>query len=171
LLIDLCKLYLQRNLSKKDWIDQGKQYTILQLVKYVIYTISIIVVIRSTGLSVSLILTAAGAFFVAVGLGLQRIFSDYVSGFILLFDGSVRVGDVLEYKNEPVKVIKINIRSSHVETLDGSLLVMPNSHLTTEVVESRNKLQKTSRFNIRVTVAYGRSEEHTSELQSRENLV
>ena len=155
LIVDLFKLYLQRNLAKKDWIDEGREYTILQLVRYVVYTIAIIVLIRSTGLSISLIIAAAGAFFVALGLGLQRIFSDYVSGFILLFDGSVRVGDIVEYDGSPVKVVKINIRTSHVQTVDSSLLVIPNSMLTTEVVESRNKFQKSSRFTIRISVAYG----------------
>lgn len=154
-ILNLFKLYLHRNLSKRDWVDEGKEFTIYQLVRYFTYTIVIIILVRSTGVQMSLLLTSAAALFVGVGLGLQTIFADIVSGFIMLFDGSVKVGDTLEFGDEVVQVKKINIRTTLVETLDNSIRVIPNSQLTTNIVENRNNRNKLSRYGVTVSVAYG----------------
>lgn len=154
-ILNLFKLYLHKNLSKRDWVDEGKEFTILQVVKYVVYTTVVVIIVRSTGVSVNLLLSGLAAFAVALGLGLQKIFSDYVSGFVLLFDGSLRVGDVIDYKELPAKIVRINIRTSHIETVDGAVYVVPNSELTSLPVETRNKTHQYSRYHVDVSVAYG----------------
>ncbi len=154
-LLNLFKLYLNRNLAKRDWIDEGKKFTIFQLVKYLIYTITVIILVRSTGVQMSLLLTSAAALFVGVGLGLQTIFADIVSGFIMLFDGSVKVGDVVEIDGRLCRVKKINIRYTLVQTLDDTANVIPNSKLTTNIVQNRSNLTHLTRYSVKVSVAYG----------------
>ncbi len=153
--LNIFQLYLNRNLSKKSWVDEGRKFTIFQLVKYFAYIIATMMIIRSTGIEMSLLITSAAALFVGVGLGLQTIFADLVSGFILLFDGSVKVGDVIEVNNEPHYVQKITIRYTLVETLDESVTLIPNSKLTTVQVLNRQNQNIYTRYTIRLTVAYG----------------
>jgi small-conductance mechanosensitive channel len=155
ILLNVFQLYMNRNFANKEWIDEGKKFTIFQLVRYAAYTIVIIMIVRSTGVQMSLLLTSAAALFVGVGLGLQTIFADLLSGFIMLFDGSVKVGDVLEFNEEPVQVQRINIRYTLVERLDESLELIPNSKLTTSVLRSRSNSGRLTRYGIKVSVAYG----------------
>ncbi len=156
-LLNLFKLYLHKIFEKRDWVDEGKEYTIFQLVKYATYTIIIISLVRSTGVKMDLLIASATALFLAVGLGLQGIFADYVSGIILLFEGTVQVGDVirLDSINSVAKVEVINIRTSKVKSREGESIIIPNSLLTSDAVVNWTHQDKLTRFSISVAVAYG----------------
>jgi len=154
-LLNLFKLYLHKTFEKKDWVDEGKEYTIFQLVKYFVYIISIIALITSTGVRMNFLLTSAAALSVGLGLGLQTIFADYVSGVLILFEGTVKVGDVLWYNDQPCKVEFINIRTSKISTLNGETIVVPNSKLTSDNVINWSHADKITRFTIKIGVAYG----------------
>jgi len=92
---------------------------------------------------------------VGVCLVFQDVFRDVVSGFILLFDGSVRVKDIVEIGDMVARVEKINIRTSYVKTMDGKIIVVPNSKLTEENVINWTISDKITRFHVSVGVAYG----------------
>lgn len=153
--LNIFQIYLTRNVSNKDWIDEGKKFTVFQLVKYFTYTIVVIMLVRSTGVQMSLLLTSAAALFVGIGLGLQSIFADVVSGFILLFDGSVRVGDTLEINGDMMSVRKINIRFTEVALIDDATMLVPNSKITTAIVKSRGNRSKLTRHTIATRVMFG----------------
>jgi len=153
--LNIFQIYLTRNISNKDWIDEGKKFTIFQLVKYFTYTVVVIMLVRSTGVQMSLLLTSAAALFVGIGLGLQTIFADLVSGFMLLFDGSVRVGDTLEIDGEMMSVRKINIRFTEVALIDDATMLVPNSKITTNIVKSRGNKSRLTRHSIPVRVMFG----------------
>ncbi len=156
-LLNLFKLYLHRTFEKRDWVDEGKEYTVFQLVKYATYTILIISLVRSTGVKMDLLIASATALFLAVGLGLQGIFADYVSGIILLFEGTVKVGDVirLDSINSVARVEVINIRTSKVKSREGESIIIPNSLLTSDAVVNWTHQDKLTRCGITVSVAYG----------------
>ena len=164
LFLNLFKLYLHRNLAKREWVDEGKEFTIFQLVKYIVYFIVIITIIKSTGVDMNLLVTSSAALFVAIGLGLQSIFADFVSGFILLFDGSVKVGDVVVVDDRVVKLSKINIRTSQAKTRDKTVIIIPNSKLTSNNVENWSQDGRLTRFNIRISVAYGSDTQQVKQL-------
>ena len=96
-----------------------------------------------------------------VGLGLQAIFQDYFSGLLLLFEGTVKVGDVLEIEsinsneNFVARVVQINLRTSKVETRDEKVLVIPNSKLTQQSVINWSFGSPVTRFGIPITLRYG----------------
>ena len=78
------------------------------------------------------------------------------SGIILLFDGSVKVGDIVELSsNEIAKVEKIYIRTSQLKTIDGKFVIVPNTKLTKDNVTNLTISDKATRFHIKVAVAYG----------------
>jgi glycosyltransferase involved in cell wall biosynthesis len=86
----------------------------------------------------------------------KSILGDVFSGIILLFDGSIKVGDVVEMPNQEIcKINQIFIRTSQLKTLDGKTIIVPNGYLTRESVINWSISDKVTRFHISVGVAYG----------------
>jgi len=146
----------KKKVSAKKWITEGKQNAIIQIGKYFIYIIAFLFATKSVGLNITPILIGSSALFVGLGFGLQEAFRDFVSGLILLFEGDVVVGDVIEFENGIVAVIKrIKLRTSKVRTRDGITILVPNSELINNRVINWSNSNILTRFNVKVGVAYG----------------
>ena len=159
--LNFLKLYLLKRVSKRTNLDKGTEYVIIQIAKYLIYTFAIIVIVRSFGINLNILLTGATAFLVAIGLGLQDIFKDFLSGLLLLFEGTTKVGDIIELvnyngqSNFVATISEINLRTTKVKTREGKTLIVPNSILTHQSVNNWTYDDSLTRFTIPVTVAYG----------------
>jgi len=160
IILNFLGLYLLKRVSKRTNLDQGTEFVILQLAKYVIYTIAIIVILRSFGIGLELLLGGSAALLVGFGLGLQDIFKDFLSGLLLLFEGTTKVGDVIEISNYNgelnfVAIIKeINLRTTKVKTRDDKTLIVPNSILTHKSVNNWSFDTALTRFQIQISVHY-----------------
>ncbi|MEO9532291.1 MAG: mechanosensitive ion channel domain-containing protein [Crocinitomicaceae bacterium] len=160
-LMNFLRIYLQRRFKKREGIDQGTEFVYLQLTKYLLITVGIIVIMRSLGIDLNLFLTATAFLLVGLGLGLQDIFKDFFAGLLLLFEGSVKVGDVIEIDrfegkdNFVATVTQINIRTSKVRTREDKTLIVPNSHLTFQKVHNWDDKNEFTRFSIPISVMYG----------------
>ncbi|MAP01632.1 MAG: hypothetical protein CMD01_02290 [Flavobacteriales bacterium] len=155
-IVTLCRIFIHRSTKTRAWIDEGRRYTFIQVTKYFIYTIAIIVAIQGLGVDITLLIYGSTALFVGVGLGLQSVLGDMFSGIILLFDGSIKVGDIVELSdNEIAKVQNIYIRTSQLKTIDGKFVIVPNSRLTKENVTNLTISDKATRFHVKISVAYG----------------
>lgn len=154
--LSVFRVVIYRSTKEKKWIDDAGRYTIIQLSKYIVYTFAAIAALQGIGIEPTVLLAGSAALFVGIGFGLQSILADVFSGIILLFDGSIKVGDVVEMPGQEIcKVEHIFIRTSHVKTLDGKTLIVPNSNLTKENVVNWSISDKVTRFNVEVGVAYG----------------
>ena len=136
-------------------IDEGSQFAINQIFKYIIYLIAIFLSLNSIGINMTLVLGGAAALLVGVGLGLQQTFNDFFSGLVLLFERSVSVGDILTVNDVQGTVKKIGMRSSIIETLGNRNIIIPNSKLVNENVVNWNHFDDVVRFDVSVGVAYG----------------
>src|SRR5688572_11481458 len=87
---------LSRGISKNQKIDEGAKYSIKQLARYSIIVISILVAITIIGFDLSALFVGSAALLVGIGFGLQHLFNDFISGIIILFDGTIKVNDVIE---------------------------------------------------------------------------
>lgn len=168
--INILRILLHRAFKNKAWIDPGREYTIIQMSKYVLYTICLILILRIVFGDISNILLGASALFVGIGLGLQELFTDVVSGFILLNDGSIQVGDIVELEGHIAKIEKINIRTSHVRTTEGKTIIVPNSKFTEEYLTNWSVSDKITRFHIDVSVGYGTDTQLVKDLLYRAAL-
>ena len=93
---------------------------------------------------------------VGLGLGLQQVFKDIVSGLFLLFEGNLKLNDVVELDDGEIgKVKEINFRTTKIETRDNIILVVPNSKFIDGNVINWSHIQKRTRFFVKVGVAYG----------------
>jgi len=140
---------------KRGEINQGSQYAINQLLKYVLYTVAALWAISALGIEMTVLWGGAAALLVGLGLGLQQTFNDFFSGIILLFERSVEVGDVLDIGGLVGTVNAIGLRTSTMETRDSITVVVPNSKLVTDNVINWSHLDEKVRFKIGVGVAYG----------------
>jgi len=150
---------------QRQKVNVGSQYAINQLLKYVIYVIAGFMAIESLGINMTVVWGSAAALLVGVGLGLQQTFNDLISGIILLFEGTVEVGDTVQIESGLVGTVKkIGIRTSIVESRDNVTVIVPNSKLITERVVNWSHYDDKVRFNIDVGVAYGSDTELVKEL-------
>jgi small-conductance mechanosensitive channel len=101
------------------------------------------------------LLAGSAALLVGVGLGLQQTFNDIISGFILLAERSIRVGDVLEVEGNVIQIQTIGIRTSKGLNTDDISIIIPNSLITTNKVINWSHQSDKTRFRIDVGVAYG----------------
>ncbi len=140
---------LQRmNLSK------GLPHTISVMVRYAIITLGVVLAFAITGLKMDKFTVILGAFGVGIGFGLQNIFNNLVSGFILLFERPLKLNDVIEVSGLLGKVKSIGIRSSNIKTFGGAEVIVPNGQLISNEVINWTLSDQLRRVEIPVGVSY-----------------
>ncbi|MEM6321728.1 MAG: mechanosensitive ion channel domain-containing protein, partial [Bacteroidota bacterium] len=139
---------------KKNQVDAGRKFAFTQFTKYIIYTVAILMALEALGIKLSVLWGGAAALLVGIGLGLQQTFNDLVSGLILLIEGSVEVGDIIQVDGLIGKVESINIRTSQIGTRDNVSILVPNSKLVGENAINWSHTPTPARFQIRVGVSY-----------------
>ncbi len=95
LVVWLIKLLMIRKRSPSKF-DRGNIYALFQIIKYVIWIISILLILETLGLKLNALLAGSAALLVGIGLGLQNTFINFIAGIILLFEGSIKWSDILE---------------------------------------------------------------------------
>jgi small-conductance mechanosensitive channel len=136
-------------------LEEGSLHSLFQIIKYVIWIFAILIILDTVGLKLNVLLAGSAALLVGIGLGLQSTFNDFISGIILLFEGSIKVGDILEIDNDVVKIQRIGLRTSEAMNRDDIVIILPNSLITTNKVINWSHQSKKTRFKINVGVAYG----------------
>lgn len=154
LLLWLIKKALERE-ARIHHLDKGNSFALFQIIKYFLWVVSIIFMLEIVGIKISVLLAGSAALLVGIGLGLQQTFNDILSGVILLFEKSVKVGDILDIDGEVVVIQEIGLRTSVAKTRMDIIILIPNSTITTsKVINWSNQSTKTI-FKIHVGVAYG----------------
>lgn len=130
------------------------KYTVSKLLQYIIIFLSFIISLKLLGFNISVLLAGSAALLVGVGFGLQNIFNDFISGIILLLDGTLKVGDIIEVNGKIYKVLEISFRYTIVLGRDENYIILPNSSLTSNTVINWTHSEVASRFKITVGVDY-----------------
>jgi small-conductance mechanosensitive channel len=141
-------------MANRRHIDPGLRYTICRLVKYVVMTVGILVALKQAFAidltSIAVIFTALS---VGIGFGLQYIASDIASGFILLFERPIRIGDRITIGEDEGDVQSINLRTTIVTTNDRIAIIVPNSKLVSQRVVNWSYGDPRARIAIPIGVA------------------
>jgi small-conductance mechanosensitive channel len=145
---------IKRILHKNTKLRQARQFATYQIIKYVVIIIAFILCLKLAKVNVSAMLVGSAALLVGVGLGLQNLFNDFVSGVIILLDGSVEVNDIIEVNSLICKVQRINMRTTTVLARDDKTIILPNSTLTGSQLINWTHGHETARFEIQVGVDY-----------------
>ena len=152
--------FMERRMAARANLDPGIQYTVLRLVHYLVITLGILFGLKTAfSLDLTTLAVVFTALSVGIGFGLQFIAGDLASGFILLFERPVRVGDFITITGPDSKITEgrvqsINLRTTIVMTNDHIAAIVPNSKLVNENLINWSYGERRSRISIPVGVAY-----------------
>ncbi|MDJ0759044.1 MAG: mechanosensitive ion channel [Woeseiaceae bacterium] len=153
--------YAIRRVGRKE--SQGAQaslYTISRLSHYTIIIVAVFVALTSMGLDFTNLALVAGALSIGIGFGLQSIVNNFVSGLIILFERTLRVGDYIELDTGLTGTVKgINVRSTLINTNDNIDIVVPNSEFVSTKLTNWTLGEHILRVRIPFGVAYGSDKE------------
>ena len=145
---------LQRRIARKAYVDPGLRYTLGRLSQYLIITLGILLALKvALNLDLTSIAVIFTALSVGIGFGLQYIAADIASGFILLFERPVRVGDRITIGEDEGDVQSINLRTTVVVTNDRVSIIVPNSRLVSQRLINWSYGDPRARIAIHINVA------------------
>lgn len=154
ILIVIILKVVRLSIYKINRFDQAKKFSIYTLTKYVVIIFSIIYSLNVIGFDISVLLAGSAALLVGFGLGMQNLFSDYISGLIILIDSTIRVGDIIEINGLICTVEQINLRTTTVYTREDTSIILPNTDLTRNQLINWTHSGTNARFEISVGVDY-----------------
>ncbi len=132
---------------------QKRTNTLGAIVRYVatfaIIAITVIMILKEFGIEIGPILAAAGIVGLAVGFGAQSLVKDVISGFFILLEDQIRVGDVVNIAGKGGTVEKVNLRTTILRDLSGNVHYVPNGHI--DVVTNMTKEYSRYVFDIGIT--------------------
>ena len=121
--------------SRRKLMQERHTRTVLtisrSIIRYALFFVGIVMILRVLGVDYTAILAGAGVVGLAVGFGAQTLVRDFLSGFFLLFEDVVSIGDVIKAGNVAGLVEHVGLRATHLRGFDGVLNVVPNGELTT----------------------------------------
>ena len=145
---------LETRLMHADSIDGSMRIVLARIGKAVLIVIAVLVAMRLVDIDLTVLSVFGGALGVGLGLGLQRIASNYVSGFIILLDRSLRIGDVITVDKYTGSVTQIRTRCTVVRALNGVEALVPNELLLNQPVQNFSFGDKNGNVVTRIRVAY-----------------
>ena len=146
--------------ASQDSGTQASLYTVGRLTHYAVIIIALFIGLSSIGLDFGNLALVAGALSVGIGFGLQSIVNNFVSGLIILFEHTLRVGDYIELDTGLTGTVKaINVRSTLINTNDNIDIVVPNSEFVSTRLTNWTLGERILRVRIPFGVAYGSDKE------------
>jgi potassium-dependent mechanosensitive channel len=145
-------------------LPHGAAYALATIVHYVIVVIGFVLAVAALGLDLNRLTIVAGALGVGVGIGLQGVVANFVSGLILLLERRLHVGDAVQLGTLEGRIREIGIRASTIRTWDGAEVIVPNAALTSERVTNWTLSDTLRRVTLEVGVAYSADPRHVLEI-------
>lgn len=108
------------------------QHSRLLMLRLLVLCGGYLLAVAASGLPIDKITIVLGALGVGIGMGLQNVVNNFVSGIILIFDGSLQIGDVIEVSGQSGKVKEIGLRASTLNTADGAEVIIPNGTILSQ---------------------------------------
>lgn len=145
----------QQIIRRQERLDAGTREVFAKLFQVFLFTFLFILLLQIMGINLTTLAVFGGALGVGLGFGLQAIASNFISGMIILLDGSLKVGDFIELDDgQAGTIVKMNMRSTLLETYTGKDIMVPNEQfITTRFVNWTHNNMK-QRYSIEFQVAY-----------------
>lgn len=150
--------------------EPGVIESVATLTRYAILAVGTIFSLGVLGLDFTSLAIVAGGLSVGIGIGLQEIVANFVSGLVLLFEQSLRPGDVVEIDGRINRVEKISLRATTVRTRTNEELIIPNTTFTTQQVKNLTKSDRLVLVLIPLGVSYGSNPEAVRKLAIEASL-
>src|SRR5262245_54855907 len=148
-------------------MDEAKISTVEVVVGYTVFIGGLAVGLQSAGVNLSSLAIVGGAVGVGIGFGLQTIVSNLVSGFILLVERPIKVGDRVEVGGMAGEVMRIGARATWMRANDAAVMIVPNMQLITERVMNWTAIEQRSRLALKISVGVGSDPQQVATLLVR----
>ena len=159
----LLQRMLRRSVFEQIGLNKGSQSAICRILHIIIMCIGTFIAIEYTGINLTALAAVGAVLLVGIGLGLQNITHNFISGLIMLFERPVQEGDFVEVGGVQGRVRAINARSTTVETLDNVSIIVPNSKFLSDNVTNWSFQDSKVRIHVSVGVSYGSDVELVAE--------
>ena len=146
---------LEQRVMQVDVVNTSLRVVMARTGRALLILIGLLISLVFVGIDLTVLSVFGGALGVGIGLGMQKIASNYVSGFVILLDGSLKIGDMITVDKYVGKVTQINARYTVLQGLDGIESVLPNELLISGPVQNYSLSNSSVRVATRVTLPYG----------------
>lgn len=146
---------LETEYYPKKNIEPGVGISINRLIYYSFICLAIAIAMCIMGISFQSLTVIIGALGVGIGFGLQNIVNNFASGLILLFERSIKVGDIVVVGGTWGTVKHLGLRATVIQTFANAEMIVPNSDLVASTVNNWTMTNRRTRFSVNVGVAYG----------------
>jgi small-conductance mechanosensitive channel len=143
---------LENKLMRAEQVNVNLRVVLGKIIRIVLLFVATLVALSAVGLDITLLSVFGGALGVGLGFGLQRIASNYVSGFIILLDKSMQIGDVISVDKHYGVVQDMRSRYMVLSKLDGTHVIIPNESLITTAVINHSLTEHKGRVQIELMI-------------------
>jgi small-conductance mechanosensitive channel len=145
---------LEQRLMRGTHLDRNLRVVAAKVSRALLLLIAVLVALSVVGVDVTVLSVFGGALGVGIGLGLQKLASNYIAGFTILLDRSVRLGDMITVDNRTGTVSVVTSRYVVVRGLDGVESIVPNEMLVTTTVLNHSYTSKEVKVGVLVQISY-----------------
>ena len=146
--------FIERRLMRFPHINLSLRMALTKAVRTLLLVLAVMIALPAVGIDLTVLSVFGGALGVGLGIGLQKIASNYISGFIILLDRSVRIGDMVTVDNKFGEVSQIKTRYTLLKAVDGTESIVPNEMLITQTVVNHSLSQPDIRISLPIQVSY-----------------
>jgi small-conductance mechanosensitive channel len=161
---------IENKLMRTEQLNVNVRVVMTKLLRMFLLFIAILIALSAVGLDITLLSVFGGALGVGLGFGLQRIASNYVSGFIILLDKSMQIGDVITVDKHYGIVDDLRSRYMILAKLDGTHVIIPNEALITTAVINHSFFEHKGRVHINFSISHNSNLELAMELMHAEAM-
>jgi small-conductance mechanosensitive channel len=145
---------IENRLMRAEQLNINMRVVMSKVVRIALSFLAILLALSAVGLDITLLSVFGGALGVGIGFGLQKIASNYVSGFIILTDNSMQLGDVITVDNHYGVISDLRSRYLVLRKLDGTQVVIPNETFITNAVINHSFTDRKARVQMPLQVSY-----------------
>lgn len=155
---------IENRISQTEYVNISMRVALVKLSKFILLVLAFLLALNVVGIDLTALTVFGGALGVGLGFGLQRIASNFISGFIVLFDRSIRPGDVITIDNTFGWVQELHARYVVVRDRDGVERLIPNETLITTEVINWSYTDRNVRLKIPVSISYDNDPEQAMQI-------
>jgi small-conductance mechanosensitive channel len=146
--------FIEQKLTNADALDINLRVVLSKVLRALLLVVGVLFALQAVGIDLTLLTVFGGAIAVGIGLGLQKLASNYIAGFTILLDRSIRLGDMITVDGRHGIVSSVTSRYVVVKSLDGIEAIVPNETLITTTVLNHTYTSKNARVVVQVQVSY-----------------
>ncbi len=168
-------LWLSATLERRVLVDTVSDLSLRKVasnaIRATLLLVGLLFALSAVGVDLTALSVLGGALGVGLGFGLQKLAANYVSGFVILFERSLRIGDTVRVDNFEGRVVDIKTRYTLIRAMNGRESIVPNEKLITERIENLSLADTRVLLSVNVTVGYDSDPEHVAGLLEQAALA